>query len=64
MKPKSKRKEVPTIEKVVEDGDTLQSLAIRYGCAVSLIYNYSFILNKNVFILDSRFKKIEQHSQR
>lgn len=30
-----KRKEVPTIEKVVEDGDTLQSLALRYGCTVS-----------------------------
>lgn len=40
VKAKSKRKEVPTIEKVIEDGDTLQSVAIRYGCTVSLTLFY------------------------
>lgn len=35
VKNNPKTNSIPTIEKVVEDGDTLQSLAIRYGCAVS-----------------------------
>lgn len=34
VKARAKRKETPTIEKVIEDGDTLQSLAIRYACTV------------------------------
>lgn len=38
---KPKKKEIPTIEKVVEDGDTLQSLAIRYHCSVSIKSNNS-----------------------
>ncbi|KAF7270903.1 hypothetical protein GWI33_016165 [Rhynchophorus ferrugineus] len=31
---KSLKKEIPTVEKNIEDGDTLQSLAIRYRCTV------------------------------
>lgn len=33
--PKKLYQEPPTVEKIVEEGDTLQSLAIRYGCSVS-----------------------------
>lgn len=33
--PRKVYKEPPTVEKVVEEGDTLQSLAIRYSCSVS-----------------------------
>jgi hypothetical protein len=35
LKKPSPRKEKASIEKVVEEGDTLQSLAIRYCCTVS-----------------------------
>ncbi|KAJ8947806.1 hypothetical protein NQ314_008549 [Rhamnusium bicolor] len=35
VKNKPQRKEIPTIEKNVEDGDTLQSLAIRYHCTIA-----------------------------
>lgn len=31
---KSPKKELPTVERVIEDGDTLQALAIRYYCTV------------------------------
>lgn len=32
---KPARKEIPSIEKSIEEGDTLQALAIRYNCTVS-----------------------------
>lgn len=37
---KHKAKEVKFIEKVVEDGDTLQSLSIKYRCPVSSINSF------------------------
>lgn len=37
VKNKPQKKDVPTIEKVIEDGDTLQSLAIRYHCTVNTL---------------------------
>lgn len=33
---KSRFKEVPTVEKIVEEGDTLQALALRYGITVCI----------------------------
>lgn len=33
---KSRFKEIPTVEKIVEDGDTLQAISIRYHCSVSI----------------------------
>lgn len=31
---KSPKRDVATVERVIEDGDTLQALAIRYHCTV------------------------------
>lgn len=36
---RSPYKEIPTIEKYVEEGDTLQALSIRYQCPVSKFIN-------------------------
>lgn len=43
VKPKPKRKEIPTIEKIIEEGDTLQSLAIKCGCSVCLKTKNNFV---------------------
>ncbi|KAI4467498.1 hypothetical protein MML48_2g00011417 [Holotrichia oblita] len=45
--PKKLYQEPPTVEKVVEEGDTLQSLAIRYGCSVAELKRLNHILNDN-----------------
>ncbi|KAJ8925533.1 hypothetical protein NQ315_009372 [Exocentrus adspersus] len=47
VKNKPKRKEVPTIDKEVEDGDTLQSLAIRYHCTVADLKRLNNMHNEN-----------------
>ncbi|KRT83445.1 hypothetical protein AMK59_4876, partial [Oryctes borbonicus] len=45
--PKKIYQEMPTVEKVVEEGDTLQSLAIQYGCSVADLKRLNHILNDN-----------------
>ncbi|KAK9745076.1 LysM domain [Popillia japonica] len=45
--PKKLYQEPPTVEKIVEEGDTLQSLAIRYGCSVAELKRLNHILNDN-----------------
>ncbi|GJQ76520.1 hypothetical protein Trydic_g2223 [Trypoxylus dichotomus] len=45
--PKKIYQEIPTVEKVVEEGDTLQSLAIQYGCSVAELKRLNHILNDN-----------------
>lgn len=61
VKSKPKTNIIPTIEKVVEEGDTLQSLAIRYGCTVSEFTKLILLTNLHID-LDSRFKKVKQYS--
>ncbi|KAJ8976716.1 hypothetical protein NQ317_000148, partial [Molorchus minor] len=44
---KPQRKEIPSIEKVMEDGDTLQSLAVRYHCTISDLKRLNNIHKEN-----------------
>lgn len=51
--------EIPTVEKVVEEGDTLQALSIRYHCPVQ----YSDLLSSKTILLinllDCRNQKVK-----
>ncbi|XP_057655099.1 lysM and putative peptidoglycan-binding domain-containing protein 3 [Diorhabda carinulata] len=44
---KPHRVEIPTIEKIVETGDTLQALAIKYRCSVAELKRINNIHNEN-----------------
>ncbi|XP_044745396.1 lysM and putative peptidoglycan-binding domain-containing protein 3 isoform X2 [Coccinella septempunctata] len=47
VKPRTPRKEIPTVEKTVQEGDTLQSLAIRYCCTIEDIKRLNNIHKEN-----------------
>ncbi|CAH1966991.1 unnamed protein product [Acanthoscelides obtectus] len=44
---KSPKKDIPTVEKLVQDGDTLQSLAIRYHCTIEELKRLNNIHKEN-----------------
>lgn len=35
---KKSHQDIPTVEKIVEEGDTLQALSIRYHCPVGYLF--------------------------
>ncbi|KAK9886593.1 hypothetical protein WA026_017519 [Henosepilachna vigintioctopunctata] len=47
LKSKTDKREIPTVEKTIEDGDTLQSLAIRYHCTIEDIKRLNNIHKEN-----------------
>ncbi|XP_050305339.1 lysM and putative peptidoglycan-binding domain-containing protein 3 isoform X1 [Anthonomus grandis grandis] len=47
VKNKSPRREIPTVEKIVEENDTLQSLAIRYRCSIEELKRLNNIHKEN-----------------
>ncbi|RZB38988.1 LysM domain containing protein [Asbolus verrucosus] len=57
---KSPRKEMPTVEKVIEEGDTLQSLAIRYCCTIEDLKRLNNIHKENE-IFAKRTIKVPHH---
>ncbi|XP_066139241.1 lysM and putative peptidoglycan-binding domain-containing protein 3 [Euwallacea fornicatus] len=56
VKYKSPRHEIPTVEKEIEDGDTLQSLAIHYHCTIEELKRLNNIHKENEIFARRKIK--------
>ncbi|XP_022913060.1 lysM and putative peptidoglycan-binding domain-containing protein 3 [Onthophagus taurus] len=57
---KTTYQEPPTVEKIVEEGDTLQAIAIRYRCTVEELKRINHILNANEIFAKGKIKVPER----